>query len=226
MTTLYKLSPSDLTFLWDDCKRCFYLKVKQKFDRPRQPFPAIFSRIDSLMKKFFQGRSTTEISDGLPDGIVKFGERWVQSQPILLPGHTAQCYLLGKFDTVVEFSDGSFGVIDFKTSAASPGHVPFYSRQLHAYAYALENPAPGKFTLKPISKLGLLVVEPVDMGRYPDGRIAYMGDVTWQEIPLDINVFLAFIGEVLAVLELAEPPEAAEKCTFCQYRESARQNDI
>ena len=24
---MYKLSPSDLTFLWDGCKHCFYLKV-------------------------------------------------------------------------------------------------------------------------------------------------------------------------------------------------------
>ena len=31
MNNLYKLSPSDLTFLWDECQRCFYLKVVRKF---------------------------------------------------------------------------------------------------------------------------------------------------------------------------------------------------
>ena len=34
--TPIKLSPSDLTFLFDDCKRCFYEKVKNDFDDPKK----------------------------------------------------------------------------------------------------------------------------------------------------------------------------------------------
>ncbi len=29
-----KLSPGDLTFLWDECPRCFYLKVIMGINRP------------------------------------------------------------------------------------------------------------------------------------------------------------------------------------------------
>ena len=220
--TLYKLSPSDLTFLWDECPRCFYLKVARKFSRSGSPFPSIFNKIDGLMKNYFEGRSTADLHPDLPPGVVKFGEQRVQSQAIELPGHESSCYLVGKFDTVVQFEDGSYGVVDFKTSQPRPTHQAFYGRQLHAYSWALENPAPGKFSLQPISRLGLLVVEPVDLQQI-DGRIAYLGDVTWQEIPRDDNTFLAFLGQVLALLDQPEPPAPGEKCEYCRYREEARQ---
>jgi CRISPR/Cas system-associated exonuclease Cas4 (RecB family) len=215
----YKLSPSDLTFLWDECKRCFYLKVVHKIARPSAPFPAIFTRIDGLMKDFFAGKNTHEIFPGLPPGLVQFGEKWVESQPISLPEHSSICYIRGKFDTVVRFDDSSYGVVDFKTSTPKPTHLAFYGRQLHAYAYALEHAEVSKFSLSPISRLGLLVVEPNEMERTADGRIAYLGEVTWQEVPRDEAAFLLFLGEVMSVLEQPTPPEPAEKCAYCQYRQ-------
>jgi len=225
-TPTYKLSPSDLTFLWDECKRCFYLKVVHKFARPAVPFPSIFNKIDSLMKKYYQGKHTDKITPELPSGIILPDNAWVQSQPIPLPGHLAQCYLTGKFDTVVQFDDGTFGVIDFKTSTPQAAHVAFYSRQLRAYAYALEHPAPGKYSLSPISRLGLLVVEPNAIQEAPNDHVAYLGKVTWMEIPVDEATFLAFLDEVLTVLELPEPPEASEDCAWCQYRAAARHNGL
>lgn len=222
--TTYKLSPSDLTFLWSDCRRCFYLKVVHKIARPAAPMPAIFTRIDGLMKDYFKGRSTAELAPSLPAGVVQHGERWVESQPVQIEGRAAACYLRGKFDTVVQFDDDGYGVVDFKTSEAKPAHLSFYSRQLHAYAYALEHPAPGKLSLQPVTRLGLLVVEPQAMQRTPDGRIAYLGSVTWQEMPRDDAGFLTFLGEVLAVLDSPEPPPPGESCKYCEYRSDARRH--
>jgi hypothetical protein len=222
----FKLSPSDLTFLWDECKRCFYLKVVSNFPRPATAFPSIFTKIDGLMKHYFEGKATAEISPTLPPGVVMHGEKWVESQPVSLPGLAAQGFLRGKFDTVLQFKDGSYGVVDFKTSSPKPTHLAFYGRQLHAYAYALEHAAPGKYALSPITRLGLLVVEPNAIEKTPSGGIAYAGSMTWQEIPYDEPAFLAFLGEVLRVLALPEPPEAAEKCAWCQYRQAARENGI
>jgi hypothetical protein len=174
------------------------------------------------MKNYYQGRNTSAISPDLPDGVVQFGERWVESLPISIPGHEAKCFIRGKFDTVVAFDDGSYGVVDFKTSRPKPEHVRFYGRQLHAYAYALEHPAPKRFALNPVTKLGLLVVEPVDMDLTSDGQVAYLGDVTWQEVPKDEAWFLAFLDNILTVLEADEPPPSGPKCGFCQYRSKTR----
>jgi hypothetical protein len=222
MTALYKLSPSDLTFLWDECRRCFYLKVVCDFNRPRAPFPKIFGKIDKLMNAYFSGKRSAEISMDLPDGVVEFGEKWVVSQPISLPDRLSKCIIRGRIDTALAFVDGTYGVVDFKTTEPSPGHIAFYSRQLHAYAYALEHPAPGKFGLSPITKLGLLCVEPTGIDQAEDGRIAYLGDVSWLEIPKDEGGFLDFLGQVLAILEQPAPPPGDPECSYCQYRDQSR----
>lgn len=222
---MWKLAPSDLTFLWSECPRCFYLKVVHNLRRPYSPFPSIFTRIDRLMKDYFQDKPCEELTPDLPEGVVKMGDRWVTSAPIDLPGHVPSCYLTGKFDCLVEFVDGSYGVVDFKTSEAKPENVPFYSRQLHAYAYALEYSAPNSLHLSPITRLGLLTVEPVLMDRLHPGRIAYLGDVTWQECPKSYPDFMSFLEEVVFTLELPEPPESGPTCAYCAYRQGARSHN-
>ena len=50
VATRWRLSPSDFAFLWEECKRCFYLKVVKEFYRPRSLMPKIFNVIDAQMK--------------------------------------------------------------------------------------------------------------------------------------------------------------------------------
>ena len=38
--------------------------------------------------------------------------------------------------------------------------------------------------------------------------------------------FLNLLKEMVTILEQPEPPEAGEKCEFCQYREKARLNQF
>jgi hypothetical protein len=222
MNNLYKLSPSDLTFLWDECQRCFYLKVVNKFNRPAMPFPKIFNQIDRLMKDFFYELPTEEISGDLPPGRVAYASKWVNSQPISFPHRSASCFIRGIFDTVLQFSDGTFAVVDFKTTKPRSDHIPFYTRQLHAYSYALEHAKLDSFSLSPISRMGLLCVEPFTMSRTNAGNLAYEGNVTWLECPKEDDRFLEFIDAVLGILDSDSPPPANENCSFCEYRESAR----
>ena len=220
----YKLTPSDLTFLWDECPRCFYLKVVHGFKRPGAPFPSIFGRIDRLMKTHFQGQPSDSLDPSLPPGRVQFSDRWVRSQPIRIPDRGCGCYLVGRFDAALAFEDGSYGVIDFKTSRPRSHFLEFYGRQLHAYAYTLEHPEEGQFGLAPVTRLGLFVVEPNAMQAAGDGRLAYLGAVTWIEVPRNEAGFLEFLGGVMDLLDAPEPPPPGEACTYCQYRQEARDN--
>lgn len=224
---LYKLSPSQLTFAWDECPRCFYLDVVLGIKRPPTAFPKVFSRIDSLMKTLFAGQPTHVISPDLPPGRVTMQGKWVQSEVISFAGLTATAYIKGAFDSVLAFEDGSFAVIDFKTSTPNPAHVDFYGRQLSAYAWALENPAEGALRINPISMLGLLYLDPVDIAHGTDHhRITYGGEVTWKEIPKNDVLFMQFMRGVLSLLSLSEPPPAAENCGFCAYRRAAREHQL
>lgn len=224
---LYKLSPSQLTFAWDECPRCFYLDVVLGIKRPATAFPKVFSRIDSLMKHLFADKPTSALSPDLPPGRVGAQGKWINSAPIAFDGLDASCYLKGAFDSVLDFEDGTYAVIDFKTSSPSPAHVAFYGRQLSAYAYALEHPSEKGLRISPISKLGLLYLDPVDIEHGADHkRITYGGEVTWREIPKDEAGFLTFMRGVLTLLSQPEPPPAPESCGFCAYREEARRHGL
>ncbi len=135
----WKLSPSDFAFLWEECKQCFYLKVVCGFQRPRSILPKIFTIIDSQMKEALAKRRTNEIAPSLPAGILEYGDRWVESRAIVVPRFASTCFIRGRLDGVIRFEDGSYGVVDFKTAQAKDEHIVLYSRQLHAYAWALEN---------------------------------------------------------------------------------------
>src|SRR6266536_2942149 len=112
----WKVSPSDLTFLFDECPRCFWMKLAGNFPRPRTPFPKVFTLLDVQTKRFFEGKRTEDIEPGLRPGRVAFGDRWVRSGPILVPGHDRPLFLAGRFDTALGFDEGTFGIIDFKTT--------------------------------------------------------------------------------------------------------------
>jgi CRISPR/Cas system-associated exonuclease Cas4 (RecB family) len=213
----YRLSPSDLTFTYEGCKRCFYQKVVNNVTQPSIPLPSIFSQIASLLKNHYDGKPTSELHIALPSGIVSHGEKFVKSTPIQLPDHDSTCYISGRFDIVVSFDDGSYGVIDFKTSNPRSESAALYSRQLHAYAYALEHPAPGKLSLSPVTKLGLLYFYPESVNQRGIDRLSYEADVTWVEVEKDEQGFLDFLDEVMYVLELPEAPEHSPNCQWCSY---------
>src|SRR5207244_1317347 len=124
----------------------------------------------------------------------------VRSQPLLVPGHDTPVLLGGRFDTAFGFDDGSYGLVDYKTSDPKSDHVRRYGRQLHAYVLAAENPAPGNLMLKTVTQMGLLCVEPVAMVAAPTG-VAYAAIPKWVEIERDDAAFLAFLSRVLDVLE-------------------------
>jgi len=221
---VFKLSPSDFSFLWE-CKRCFYLKVVENVRQVSMPLPKIFTKIASMEKSYFDGKTTQDISSELPLGRVVYGEKWVQSTPITFPGIEGSCYISGRFDNVVEFDDGGFGVIDFKTAETKQDHVELYSRQLHAYAYALQHPAPGKLGLSPITKLGLCCLEPDSMTAIEDG-FGFKCKSVWLECPRDDEVFMGFLHEVMEVITSPKPPAGSFDCQWCQYRDYSRRSGL
>ena len=213
----YRLSPSDLTFAYEGCKRCFYQKVVNNIVQPSIPLPSIFSQIASLLKNHYDGKHTGELHLNLPLGTVSYGEKYVRSQLIELPNHNSTCFISGRFDIVISFDNGSYGVIDFKTSNPSSESASLYSRQLHAYAYALEHPATNALSLSPVTKLGLLYFYPDNINQQSIDRLNYGAEIVWVEVEKDEQVFLNFIDEVLDVLELPEAPEHSPNCQWCNY---------
>ncbi len=214
----YKLSPSDLTFLYSECPCCFYLKVNGLLQRPRTPMPKIFTAIDAAMKAYLHGQRSNNLAAGIPRGVFDYGEKWVESAPFAIPGCTSTCYFRGRFDIMLKMDSGGRCLPDLKTCHRRDEHIPLYGRQLHSYAWCLEYPAPGALCLSPIERLGLLVFEPDTFfkGVFLSGALT--GGLHWLEIQRDDASFLRFLAEVVTLLDSPTVPQPGRDCPFCRYR--------
>jgi hypothetical protein len=218
----FTLSPSEFGFLWQECKRCYYLKVTQKYSRPGV-FPKIFTAIDGQMRLRFNDMRTEDVLPQLPPGKLDCADQRVVSAPIKFANRATSLQIRGKLDALVRFDDGSFAVVDFKTSAQSDQNIETYKRQLNAYAYALENAAPGQLGLRPVRHLGLLVFEPRSFSS-EKGVATFSGSIQWSPIAIDQGAFLKFLEEVAAVLDMAAAPPPTPGCSWCEYRSTSRQS--
>jgi len=215
----YRLSPSDLTFLYDGCKRCFVLKVKHGIAQPSIPLPGVFGRISYLQKEHYSEKRTEDICPKLPPGVIRYGEKWVRSRPIELPGCSSICYINGRFDIVAELDDGSYAVVDFKTGNPADEKSTLYSRQLHAYMLALENPDENRLGLAPVSTLGLLYFTPDHCEQSGPERQILGGRLEWIEVQRDDQAFRNFLRDVVNLLDGPLPLGNPDGCDWCKYHE-------
>lgn len=209
---MYKLSPSDFRYLWEDCKHCYYQKVKLGRLPYSGAFPAVFTRMNNLLQSSIIGMNLKDINTDLPSGIIEVEEGFLKSKPI---SSAPNSYISGRFDILSKLDDGTYTVIDFKISNPDSDQVKRFSSQLHAYKYALENPATGEKPLK-ISKLGIITVSPEAI-EHRDGKFIFTTSPKWHSIDENMEGFLRFMKEVEDVLN-GELPPVSPTCKLCLYR--------
>ena len=209
---MYKLSPSDFAYLWEDCKYCYYLKVKNGVYQPSMPMPGVFSAINTRLQGNLVGKNLKDLLKDLPDGKVVVQEGWVES--VVVPGTSV--YIKGKYDLLVKNPDGTHTLVDLKISQPGEDKIEKYRTQLSAYKFALENPKEGK----PIktTRLALLIFYP-DQVFFNEGIVSLEFPHTWLEVPPDEKGFLTFIKGVDDLLKGPEPEESTT-CKWCLYRKN------
>jgi len=207
---MYKLSPSDFAYLYEECKCCYYLKIKHGIYRPSSPFPGVFSALNTRLQGALIGENLKKLSDILPEGIVESQEGFVESKPI----PETNVYLKGRYDLLVKQPDGNYLIIDLKISQPNEEKITKYQTQLQAYHYAFDHPSTGE--PKNITKLGLIIMYP-DKTKFEDGRAVIDFPPQWLEIDIKRDSFLEFIKEINTLLERDVPAENPD-CSWCKYR--------
>jgi hypothetical protein len=176
------------------------------------------------MRLCFQRLPTADIAPGIPHGHLTLGETWVQSRPLTVLECRSQVILRGKLDAAARWEDGTQGIIDFKVSRLTAACLTLYSRQLHTYLLAAQQPAPGQLHLDQVSTLGVLAFTPAGFRRRerPSGEVgAYLGGtLEYRAIPRDEAGFLAFLRKVIRLLDRPAPPPS-RLCPYCLYRKRA-----
>jgi CRISPR/Cas system-associated exonuclease Cas4 (RecB family) len=210
INSMYKLSPSDFAYLYEECKHCYYLKVRKGINRPFSPFPGVFSALNTRLQGALIGKDLRELSPVLPAGTVESQEGFVESKQV--PG--TQVFIKGKYDLLVLQPDGTYLVVDFKISQPSEEKIPRYQTQLQAYHYAFIHPKTGE--TKDIKKMGLIIMYP-DQVKFEGGTAHMTFPPKWLEIEINNDKFLDFINKVSTLIEGPMPPENPN-CQWCKYR--------
>ncbi len=209
---MYKLSPSDFAYLYEECKYCYYLKIRKGIGRPQNLMPGVFTAINTRLQGNMVGENLQELSPTLPSGIVESQEKMVRSALVL----GTNVYISGKYDLLVHLADDSYMFIDLKLSSPSEEKIAKYQTQLWSYVYAFEHPEEGE--PKKISRAGLLVFYP-DAVEFVGGVAKLTFPPTWLDVPIDRSAFIKFISEVNGLLEGPTPSENPD-CDWCKYREA------
>lgn len=206
------IAPSDLTFGLSTCKRCIWIKYWFKVTMPGQ-FPLVKPLADA-QEEHFRRASMQDLDPALAPGVVKQWGQWVKSSPLVIAGRTTTWKILGIYDLLAHYEDGSVGIIDCKVSDSDRDNGNFYAPQLEAYAHALENPDKGKPF--PVSSMGLLVWKLNGVTPAADGTYGF--GVTQHYLPVerDSKKFHALLEELVDVIE-GEFPDAGPECPTCNY---------
>lgn len=211
MSKVYKLSPSDFAYLYEECKFCYVQKIKNGIYQPSMPMPGIFTAINSRVQGSMVGKNLSDIFSDLPDGEIVSQEGFVES---VLVAQT-NVFIKGKYDLLMKNPDGTYTVIDLKLSQPGEDKVEKYMSQLLAYKFAFENPKMGESKI--ISRLALLIFYP-DKVTYIDGITSLNFPHTWLDVPIDEARFLNLMKEIDALLQ-GKDPESNPNCKWCLYRE-------
>lgn len=207
---IYKLSPSDFAYLYEECKCCYYLKIKHGLQRPQLPFPGVFSALNTRLQGTLVGKNLRELSKKLPEGLVESQEGFVESKPIT----GTNLFIKGKYDLLVKQADETYLIVDFKISDPTEEKIAKYQTQLQAYHYAFEHPA--NAVAKQITKLGLIVMYP-DRVKFANGEAFLSFPPKWLEIGIKREDFVNFIQGIQTLIDGPVPPEN-QNCKWCEFR--------
>lgn len=211
------IAPSDLTFGLSTCKRCLWLKYWFKFELKKE-FPLVKPLADS-QEEHFRRASMQDLDPSLKPGVVKQWGQWVKSAPITINGFETRWKILGIYDLLGHYTDGTVGIIDCKVSDSDRDNGIFYAPQLEAYAYALENPDRGKPFL--VSSMGLLIWKLAGVTETAQTELAsnshgFGVNQIYVPVERDSNRFTQILEELITTIEGGMPEPGAD-CNLCNY---------
>jgi len=206
------ISPSDLTFGSSGCKRCFWLKYRLGVQLST-PFPGIVTALAARQERWYKDKTASDFSPDLPVGKVHSTNKKLTSAPLVVDGVATPFTITGKYDFLLKYEDGTFGIVDTKVSAKS-GKANFYWPQLAAYRYLLAHPASGEPRV--CSTLGLVVWTPTQAERTGDAAFAVGFAAAYEAVSEPDGAFDLLIGDVVRLIDSPLPPEP-EECATCAF---------
>ncbi len=215
----YIFSPSEFAFGYAGCKRCYY-DLKKNNIKINLGFPTIFSKIDSLQKKYYHNKSSRDLNTNkLPNGIIKTDYTKLQKSTVLYDHKDRAFQLRGKIDAYIDHKT-FFSIIDFKVTNISEKKSITYMTQLNSYALMFEKPNQNSLKLYPVKNLGIYCFEPNNL---KIDNLPQLEMVTqYFAIKRDDDFYLKFITSVIDFLE-GDIPDFTPGCSICDIKSQSFQ---
>lgn len=202
----YKLSPSNLN-LFEDCPRCFWLRMVKKIKRPSGPMSSIPIKMDSIIKHYFDRYRELNQLPPMIDGKIP-GHLAVDMPKTLKHQLDNGITLWGRPDDYLELNDGSILALDHKTKSKAPEDVhSSYQLQLDVYSFLLKN-----LGYKTIDKAFLIYYCPDECDLH-DGMPF---NCTVIEVKTNPARTRRLVEKAFTILN-SEIPESHENCEYCKW---------
>ena len=214
MSKPYLFSPSEFAFGYSGCKRCYYdLKVNDI--RINFGFPTIFSKIDSIQKKFYHNKPSKYLNTSkVPEGIIKTDYAKLHKSELLYDQKDRAFQLRGKIDAYIDHKD-FFSIIDFKVTNINEKKSLTYMTQLNSYAIMFEKPDQNYLKLNPVKNLGIFCFEPENLTL--KNTPALEMSTQYFEIKRNDDLYLKFITDIIDFLE-GDIPGLNNECSLCNLK--------
>jgi hypothetical protein len=173
-----------------------------------------------MQEKYFIGAKTSDMHPALPEGKVHSHGGWVVSKNIIVDGADSGLYIRGKYDLLLEFTDGTFGIVDCKLQKNDYDKSSFYSPQLEAYAFSLENPQ--KDQPKVISLSGLFTWSLDRASGNLSTGFGYRVNSAWYPAERNPDALQERLSEFVRMIR-GECPPAKDSCGICSYVSERRE---
>ena len=210
------------------CIHCAWVRLHVK-NLPFQSFPGIFSTIDRYNKLIVQHHFDRQ--NAMPAWLEGLGEVGSYINPphwssFKVTHAETGLTVRGEADGIFKMSDGSYTIVDYKTSKYSPAQRGMYSNyevQLNAYAYIGEH-----LGFSPVRRLALVYMEPLtdeettQDPRLVDDRGFSMGfEATIVDVDLSPERLIPpLLHRVRDVADMERAPLGLPGCKDCQAIDS------
>ena len=214
MPKTYLFSPSEFAFGYSGCKRCYYdLKVNDI--RINFGFPTIFSKIDSIQKKYYHNKPSKCLNSNIvPTGIIKTDYAKLHKSEVLYDQKDRAFQLRGKIDAYIDHKD-YFSIIDFKVTNLTEKKSLTYMTQLNSYAIMFEKPDQNYLKLNPVKNLGIFCFEPNNLKLEITPSLVM--STQYFEIKRNDDLYFKFITDVIDFLE-GDVPNLNSDCSLCNLK--------
>jgi hypothetical protein len=216
-----KISRSGLN-LFLQCPRCFWLDLHHKIKRP-PGFPFTLSiAVDQLVKmEFDKYRSKGQLPPvlkkfGIKDAKLyngpEFAEWRINFKGIAYFDETLNAILYGAIDDILEFSDGSLAVIDYKSSGAKEITIyDDYQKQMDVYNYILNQK--GRETYPEAFFVFYKVIKEGETGF--DNVLKFSEEV--RKVKVDTSWVADAFEKAVETARSDEAPKSSGECDHCHY---------